>query len=39
MLSTMFILCVKSFLLCIVGKLAGWCECVVVSFPSCLAGF
>ena len=33
---------VESFLVCIVGKMAhdvGWCECVVVSFPSCLAGF
>ena len=30
---------VESFLVCVVGKMAGWCECVVVSFPSCLAGF
>ena len=33
---------VERFLVHIVGKMArdvGWCECVVVSFPYCLAGF
>ena len=29
----------RKFLGCIVGKMAGRCECVVVLFASCLAGF
>ena len=30
---------VESFVACTVGKMAGWCESIVVSFPSSLVGF